>query len=41
MRRRMAYRKRRELLRKGAEIIEEGRIKDNNGRYYPEGYYVN
>ena len=41
MRKRMAYRKRVELLRRGAVIIEEGRIKDDNGRYYPEGYCVN
>lgn len=40
MRRRMAYRKRAELLRRGAVIIEEGRIKDDNGKYYPEGYSV-
>ena len=36
----MAYRKRRVLLRKGVEIIEEGRVKDDNGKYYPEGYCV-
>lgn len=36
----MAYRKRRVLLRKGVEIIEEGRIKDDNGKYYSEGYLV-
>lgn len=34
MRKRMAKRKRREILRRGATILSEGWIKDDNGRNY-------